>query len=366
MQSGYEADIYTPGALLVTLIEASTGVGTVVATSVGGAFVLTGLAPGTYSVQIRAGVLLLSVGRSIVEEVIHTVEVANDATTRASMGVVVTCDPALANTRAHTYPCPYPSHEAMIVLSWDATIVDHLGLGMFFALAPPGVPIPSGKCDVHSGRPACGNADWSSGSDAWNCGAPTCTDEALQELAGGYPCASRMEWARYFQPDLSALGACAQIASEWPVECGECAPVDAASATASAKSEVISVRQWVDNRACVPLLTRRIHEGSTSRLARMQARAHGISCFRLLVTRCRSHTLLLLLPPVSAQTRRLSPRASGCATATACPPITTPPSIASEAARPAADTATHVRVSASRACFGTLIRSWARSCAQRR
>lgn len=57
------------------------------------------------------------------------------------------------------------------------------------------------------------------------CSCASCTQEVLDTYAGQYKCGSRIDWLR--SPDggsYSELGACSNVAGEFPNECGPCDP----------------------------------------------------------------------------------------------------------------------------------------------
>ena len=77
----------------------------------------------------------------LVEAMTTEVDLPNHAITDVSIGVVVIRD---AN-------CAAPTPQALIVMQWDATVVDSLGLGVTFDLPPEGEnlqyrTLPSERC----------------------------------------------------------------------------------------------------------------------------------------------------------------------------------------------------------------------------
>ena len=215
-----------------------------VATTIGGAFTITSMVPGSYSLAVRPGQQLLTSQLSLMDGVATSVTIRNHAITRVSIGVVALC----SNTAAES--CPVSSHDALVVLQWDASGGDSLSLGAAFNLPPGGGQLGGGlvqsgtrQCQVSASRPACANTAWSAASDAWMCATPTCTPSVLDTFASGNSCHARILYEEQINGE-SHLRACELIATQHQ-ECSPCFPGHRADATPRIRAEVISINRWI-------------------------------------------------------------------------------------------------------------------------
>jgi hypothetical protein len=183
---------------------------------------------GTYSLSVVANGSLLNQSLSLVDAMTTTLTVHNHATTRVSLGVVVHCSAANA--------CVTQPHAALLVLTWQAADVDALSLEVAFASSH------AAQCRVSTARRQCGDATWSSASDAWPCASPTCTAAVLTTVTSGYACHAHILRAERFDGH-SARDACRVVAQSHAV-CAPCMPVDGEPMRPTARAEVVTIRRW--------------------------------------------------------------------------------------------------------------------------
>ena len=233
VESAFDQWVRLAGALRVVANRDGVDEQTVYTTE-GGAYSMTELYPGTYTLIVSAPSLF------VVEGLHRTVTTVNHETAFKSVGIVIHCSKS-----SPLAPCSTKAAPTKMVLVWDRLPYDNLDLRLSF-----GQVGGASRCDTFSGRPRCGGAEWSGTSDRWRCDAPRCTSNVLQRLVGDggntATCETRIE-------ALITLGlfpierdACAEVASQFPLEaeCGPCAPSPTAQpalAAGFARAEVIAL-----------------------------------------------------------------------------------------------------------------------------
>lgn len=232
VRSEYASAIGRNGAtaVIATRVDGQ-GVPYAAAASAGGAFTLNGLAAGSYTLTVHAGVALYPY--TLVEGMGTTIQIQAGGTLHTSLGVVALCDPVRVPSG-----CPTAPHEALLVLQYDASQGDTLGLQLAFDLPPP-----SGQCQVNGARTACGASSWSAASDAWMCATPTCTTNVLDTFAGGYSCHARILWEEVLNSH-PPLRAC-ELAATAHAECAPCMPQSGLTNTPRTRAEVVTIQEWV-------------------------------------------------------------------------------------------------------------------------
>ena len=231
----YGPTVNQDGATIIWATAEGSSTPVIATATTGGAFSISDLPPGRHTLTVYAAAPMQSASLRLVEAMTTEVDLPNHAITDVSIGVVVICD---AN-------CAAPTPQALIVMQWDATVVDSLGLGVTFDLPPEGENLQStAHCQVSAARPACGEATWSESSDAWTCGAPTCTQTVLNTAAQGFSCNARILWEIYIN-NHPPLQACTNAASAF-AECAPCMPLAGADTNPRSRSEVISINRWVE------------------------------------------------------------------------------------------------------------------------
>ena len=237
------------------------------AIDIGGGFQMSELPAGEYAVDVTAAPAgtLANAGYEMLA-LVRTVSLFDRLLTPLSIGVLL-----LSNRSADAADAA-AGQVTYVALSWDSAALSSLELRLAFALeettgaekggltlalkeAASGMPGGWGwqtqyasklrRCEVWRGRPSCGGATWSAASDAWSCGAPTCTSAVLQTTAGGYSCEARMKWLQSpFGGSLASLESCRRVADEYSKECGACAPLDGVSDASTSRTEVIAIAKW--------------------------------------------------------------------------------------------------------------------------
>jgi len=226
-----------PSGALVIVVRAAGGFDIIAqqSTTAGGAFNFSAIAAGTYSIGVQAGAPLVAQEWRVVEHR-QTVIVPDDSTVRTAVGVVLSC---------YSSSCPASESFAFrVALQYESVEVNVVHLSLLFDLPPAKSPSP--PCEVSFRRQQCGDAVWSGNTDAWNCGAPLCTQKALDTLVSGVSCRARISFLTTWWgfPEMQACSYVAQESHDGD-DCSACMPeVDPEENVAVGKAEVVQITNW--------------------------------------------------------------------------------------------------------------------------